>query len=321
MAEAAPPRNAAIDVAKGLGIVLVVAGHSEPVGWAGTLPRAWVDFHMPLFFLLAGVCFNPERHPSLTAFVWLRAGQLLLPGVAFSLLLALAYPGTADRLAEMARHPHFLDSCWFLGSLFVVAVLYWLLHRLLRSDARLIAAAACLSLMLGLWLSPHREWHISHLAFPAALFFYTAGNLLRGWLLRPAVKGCAVQCAVLAVATLALCVWSTHETLQGTQLGLGMNFITSSNLAQAAFGIAAVLAASECLTSVNARGGAIAFLGRNSLVIMATHYYFVSTLGDLMPGGRTPLNMLLIQPAVWGGALLCVYVVNRWCPWLIGRRP
>lgn len=50
-------RIAWIDVAKGLGILLVVAGHSR----LAELPvlGSWVNsFQMPLFFVLAGLCFD-----------------------------------------------------------------------------------------------------------------------------------------------------------------------------------------------------------------------------------------------------------------------
>ena len=48
-----------LDVARGLGIVLVVLGHAaiHP-----SVKSALYAFHMPLFFLLAGRTFNPTRH-------------------------------------------------------------------------------------------------------------------------------------------------------------------------------------------------------------------------------------------------------------------
>lgn len=47
-----------LDVAKGLAILLVVLGHSRPPG---------IDmiygFHMPLFFILAGIVYKKGRKP------------------------------------------------------------------------------------------------------------------------------------------------------------------------------------------------------------------------------------------------------------------
>lgn len=50
-----------IDVAKGVGIFLMVMGHTS-------MPDAvnrWIySFHMPLFFLLSGLVFNPGKYPN-----------------------------------------------------------------------------------------------------------------------------------------------------------------------------------------------------------------------------------------------------------------
>lgn len=50
-----------VDVAKGVGIFLMVMGHSS-------MPDAvnrWIySFHMPLFFLLSGLVFNPGKYPN-----------------------------------------------------------------------------------------------------------------------------------------------------------------------------------------------------------------------------------------------------------------
>ena len=50
-------RDIAFDIAKGIGIILVVVGHYIPAG----APKWYVDFidfiyyfHMPLFFIVAG---------------------------------------------------------------------------------------------------------------------------------------------------------------------------------------------------------------------------------------------------------------------------
>ena len=45
-----PQRLAAFDIAKGIGIILVIVGHSS-----GTICNRYIDsFHMPLFFIISG---------------------------------------------------------------------------------------------------------------------------------------------------------------------------------------------------------------------------------------------------------------------------
>jgi fucose 4-O-acetylase-like acetyltransferase len=73
-----------IDVARGLGILAVVIGHSVIQG--GSLSVAIFTFHMPLFFLLSGYCTSFKS--SAGSFIKKKALSLLLPylctmGLAF----------------------------------------------------------------------------------------------------------------------------------------------------------------------------------------------------------------------------------------------
>ena len=66
-----PARNPAIDVVKGMLILLVIAGHLVPGSLTDSLARHLIyGFHMPLFIGLAGYLF-----PSLVV------GQASLPDV------------------------------------------------------------------------------------------------------------------------------------------------------------------------------------------------------------------------------------------------
>lgn len=49
-----------IDIAKGIGILLVVFGHSSLVLH---IENIWIhSFHMPLFFIITGMCFNENKY-------------------------------------------------------------------------------------------------------------------------------------------------------------------------------------------------------------------------------------------------------------------
>ncbi|QGQ97215.1 hypothetical protein EHS13_21170 [Paenibacillus psychroresistens] len=74
-----------IDIAKGIGIMLVVAGHEgNPFTY-----HYFFWFHMPLFFLLSGYLFKQIASKSeLKALIYKRAKQLLIPYFMFFLLIA-----------------------------------------------------------------------------------------------------------------------------------------------------------------------------------------------------------------------------------------
>jgi fucose 4-O-acetylase-like acetyltransferase len=87
-----------LDTARGLGIVLVVAGH----GFSG--PRihpAVFKFHMPMFFMLSGMVFSVGPMRDL---IGKRVGSLLVPYIAY-LLIETAIDGA---LAHVEGRPPYL---------------------------------------------------------------------------------------------------------------------------------------------------------------------------------------------------------------------
>lgn len=50
-----------LDVAKGIGILLVILGHCQ-LGRIGRAHSLIYSFHMPLFFFISGVCFLISIH-------------------------------------------------------------------------------------------------------------------------------------------------------------------------------------------------------------------------------------------------------------------
>ncbi len=73
-----------IDTAKGIGIVLVVVGHTSFV------PKAMINlifaFHMPLFFFLSGCVYKKKSN-----YYYLQAKDLLLKYIIISCVFSFTY--------------------------------------------------------------------------------------------------------------------------------------------------------------------------------------------------------------------------------------
>jgi fucose 4-O-acetylase-like acetyltransferase len=81
-------RNQTIDVAKGIGILLVVFGHSWIVlHEKGELSKIIFSFHMPLFFFLSGVFLNTNK--TLISFTKSKISSLLKPYFSAIIILLL----------------------------------------------------------------------------------------------------------------------------------------------------------------------------------------------------------------------------------------
>lgn len=141
MTEALRQRNPAVDIAKGIAMLLVIYGHAlglffEPASrdvQAAALPqlRFIYSFHMPLFFLLSGMVF---RARSLRESVR-RSLSLLLTAYLVHVVCWIAEPlltgqppTVAGLLLPMLRLRGFHSVIvWFLASLALVQLAYFVL--------------------------------------------------------------------------------------------------------------------------------------------------------------------------------------------------
>ena len=80
-------RNQAIDIAKGIGILLVIIGHTGGLPADTAVHHFIYSFHMPLFFILGGYFFKPS---SFKKHLLKDARRLLLP-YAFSIFLLILW--------------------------------------------------------------------------------------------------------------------------------------------------------------------------------------------------------------------------------------
>ncbi len=134
-------RNRALDIAKGIAIILVVIGHAIPdattkqgisSGSLALLHSLIYSFHMPLFFLISGYFVNTlSTASSRGAQIWKKFQRLMVPYI----FVGLAYAPCKLLLSRFANDPFHLSNLWkmvigvnpdgelwFLYSLFVMSV-------------------------------------------------------------------------------------------------------------------------------------------------------------------------------------------------------
>lgn len=125
-----------IDAAKGLGMLLVILGHCVYQG--GFLHNYIFSFHMPLFFILSGICYKAV---SVKTVIVKKTKSLILPYIWFSLLglaLTLIIPEWRGELTIKGLltdiylcSPSYVNvsSIWFLVCLFVVTVVFSAINK------------------------------------------------------------------------------------------------------------------------------------------------------------------------------------------------
>jgi len=128
-------RNKHIDITKGVGILIIVFGHNWIVfNPKGELFNIIFSFHVPLFFFLSGLFFNPFR--SLSSTIVSKFDSLLKP-----YFVTLVLVGIADAIYKGDNFAYYFSKVlygngetipwlwlqlWFLPHLFAVTVFSWL---------------------------------------------------------------------------------------------------------------------------------------------------------------------------------------------------
>ena len=130
-------RVAYLDIAKGIGIILVVWAHAR-----GPFSNYMYLFHMPLFFLISGDLYNEDK--SFKDFLFGKVKSIYIPFIMWNILAVLIktilFPGRLTSnvkligqiLLTLNKDGQFFGATWFLGSLFLVSVFYKLLDTYLR---------------------------------------------------------------------------------------------------------------------------------------------------------------------------------------------
>lgn len=148
----------AIDVAKGIGIILVVFAH---INYTKDLLVLIYSFHMPLFFFISGMLFKKDKYPSFPAFFKRRFKTLLIPYAIYAIAsVAILY---ASEHAYAPLHlfdvsageyagylwqiivsnwsgTHINAPLWFIPCLLLVETMYFFVSKLGRPKAAIACA-------------------------------------------------------------------------------------------------------------------------------------------------------------------------------------
>ena len=189
-------RDNAIDIAKGIGILLVIVGHTGGLPAHSTVHHFIYSFHMPLFFILGGFLFKPSN---IVTHVRKDAKRLLIPYVFSVFLLILWFVilgikydnyGMVWRTLQTGwfgsgqyhASPIWVDyptigMIWFLLAMFRCRVIYNIISKLSTLYKYLTGAVVAM-------IATMTDNFVINLPFGiltglSAVMFYMLGNALR----------------------------------------------------------------------------------------------------------------------------------------------
>jgi len=333
MSTSVPNRILTLDIAKGVGILLVVLGHN-PVfreTWHPVYEAIYL-FHMPLFFFLSGVTFRAGSPGEAGR---KRGRALLVPYFVMGLLgvLAALASGPMPALTELGGmvyatgHTIRFVPLWFLPCLFMASMAATFLmeaarvltpaERLERMRTVLLASLAIVGFVAGsLILGSHvfaeppyvdykgrplgLPWSLDLVPFVLGVFF--VGTLAAR---APLVYRCPQPWLVLLATASVL----TILTAFGASLDLNYRRLTLPipAIAAMAAGIVMVLALSTLLARVAWTARLFGYLGSASLIILMLHSPLQRRLISPILNSRFPEAITVVGSVVITVGLICAF--------------
>lgn len=207
-----------LDVSKGIGIILVVLGH-------GMFPNHFLidSFHMPLFFILAGITFKNPDTTSFKSWLCKKVERILVPYLFFMIVSGIM----EAIIGRVNPDSPFNAPLWFLQTLFASIVIYGTLSYTLN---RLAVTVLCLAMALCGYLV-YSYTHISTIIpFFLCRTLFSIPFIHLGILLSEYVKCSGKKVSTIvgfsSIIIYAICFMfvTKHYAIQGTSFVFGNIF-------------------------------------------------------------------------------------------------
>lgn len=298
------------DVAKGIGIILVVLGHSM-IEFGHYIIYM---FHMPLFFFISGVFFKPEPTGKM---LLKQTRNLLVPFVFFtSVIMIIAVLSDCKAMLTWIP-PHMqglIGSMWFLWVLFLVVNLHNMIALHLKAYG--VLAVAFLLTLFG--------YAADRLNLPNYGYVYSCISLLvfysLGWISGKkfgalSLRSLKAMFAISFVAMIGLYLLSYKVLhLDCTDLfdnSHAANFFVW--LSGSVVGIVMVASLSMLIDRADIAASILALIGTSSLYIFAFHELILYMLHRVVVNPSDLVEMAFVGLAVVLG-LLSRYPLRRTVP-------
>jgi fucose 4-O-acetylase-like acetyltransferase len=292
-----------IDIAKGIGILLVVMGHNDFSLVSPFFYKFIYAFHMPLFFFLSGMFFKAEL-PFLTV-LRRRFDTLLKPYlfiIALIFLMTVSFTkvnfdvATGRVFKAMYMSGMYIDwvQLWFLPHLFALNifafVFYWLVKHSGLPWSKWVLLL--LSLIVG-WIFLDAFWklpvnilgkQVTLLGLPLSIdlilvsgFFFILGCEVNNGLSED-IFGHPLTLVGSLAALLAMVIFLPQIIDFNTRLYQSLPI----NTLEALLGITFILALSKQLERIPLLSATFRYVGQASLVILIFHVPIQETWGEKM---------------------------------------
>lgn len=268
-----------IDIAKGIGMILVIAGHCFYLGYSYPL----YAFHMPLFFFLSGLLFK-DKNEGFVDFFKSKTNSLMRPWLIMlfiSFLVCLAIPQWRSGITLKAVLSDLYtsntnvfqnSSLWYLVCFYFMLLIFFFVNKIKRTAVTgLIFIIIAVGLLWIKVLLDRTDLPFQRLPFKidsaliALVFFYVAYSYKDKIL--PFMKGKSNLLIIIFIVVVAavLCVFNGWSNINSLDFGR----FRLLYYPVAFMGIVSVCLVSQVIIKLNWKPlkSFLAFYGKNSLLI------------------------------------------------------
>lgn len=309
-----------LDVAKGIGILLVVIGHVYAFN-RQIVDRFFVvwlySFHMPLFFIISGMLIAYKDEKDIWKFVKKRIMGILIPYVFFSIFSIIVFAIVNDFSREVFVQNVKaticgvgIDTLWFLPALFFGEVIFFVLRNLLKNKYVICIISAIIYTLGNFMMKDYGLICLFLGRICIAVGFIMIGNYTMNLIRKRNMPWYGL--IVIAILSVVLSKINGFVDLNNLIFNNHILYLINSLT-----GTYLILEISKLIDIDE-----ITYWGRNTLIVMATHLniiyiLFNKILGIHSFGYVTGMIVFVLLLAV---ERIIIYVVNRYMPFLMGRK-
>lgn len=307
------PRLHYIDIAKGIGIILVIMSHTE--FWPDSFCRFFRHtnniFYMPMFFLLSGLFYKPcgiKKRVSrlITPFIFfylitilLRLVPVFLKGQKFNYHDAFGF--------VLGESIQWNGPLWFLISLTSIVII----ARKTTSFQGLVLSMLIVSGIV--WLKPTNYYYLCSTFI--GLPFFNIGTLYKDFFCGLHKWWYYLAAAIIVMATYATHPFPTCNVALSMINASWIEFFCISILS-----IFVIIGIAKLIEHIPLANSTFRFIGQNSLIIFATHLLIYERSGFLhhiiiSPTVTTLLSVVFVLLV----EIPIILFLKKFCPKLIGK--
>lgn len=256
-----------LDNLKGIGIILVVWGHMN----IPLILEHWIySFHMAMFFVISGYLYNPNN--DLKKYSTKKAKNLLIPYLIFAIPSFVLAILKGDGVVNSVLNFFYLNGkvgwnspIWYFIVLFLVNIIY---NTLISIKVRSIFIFAG-SLLIGFFIA---NTGIYPFGIPIVIygisFFYVGDVLSKTSILNKLTDKKIISLPIFFMLSIIFStVTNIRVSIYNNEIGNYFVFILG--------GVTGTIFMMLLVKSIQKIPNIIPYYGKNALVIIGTHYFFL----------------------------------------------